>query len=169
LTLGTVSATDEGLLPAIEGLATLDADILLALGSAGGTELGSMPENVRVEQFVDQASLLPSVDLIVHHGGSGTVLAALAHGTPQIVLPKGADQFFNADRLARAGLALVLEPQDVTPDAVATRAREALEGNRSAVDRVRDEIAALPHPSEVLEQVLARLGTAPDQLTSAHR
>ena len=40
------------------------------------------------------------------------------HGTAQLLLPKGADQFFNADAMARAGLASVLEPSQVTPDAV---------------------------------------------------
>jgi UDP:flavonoid glycosyltransferase YjiC (YdhE family) len=160
LTLGTVVATDEVLLPAIEGLATLDAEILLALGSAGGSNLGSVPENVHVEKFVNQAALMPSLDLVVHHGGSGTMLAALAHGTPQVVLPKGADQFFNADRIASAGLATVLEPRHVTADAVAALAGSALDEHRSAVDDVRDEIAAMPHPTEVLGQLLDAFGTA---------
>lgn len=93
LTLGTIVATDEVLLPAIEGLGRLDADILLALGSASGINLGAVPANVHVEAFVDQAALLAQADLVVHHGGSGTVLGALAHGVPQVLLPKGADQF----------------------------------------------------------------------------
>jgi hypothetical protein len=64
LTLGTVVATDAVLLPALEGLATLDAEILLSLGSADGTQLGSLPDNVHVEAFVDQAALMGSVDLV---------------------------------------------------------------------------------------------------------
>jgi len=47
LTLGTVVATDEVLVPAIHGLATLDADVLVALGSADGATLGELPPNVR--------------------------------------------------------------------------------------------------------------------------
>ena len=83
LTLGTVVAMDEGLRPAIDGLGTLDADVLFALGSAAGTELGSIPGNVRIEPFVNQAALWPAVDLVVHHGGSGTLLGALgARHTP---------------------------------------------------------------------------------------
>ena len=111
LTLGTIVATDEVLRPAIEGLAMLDADILLALGSAAGSDIGEVPANVHVEPFVDQAKVVAHADLVVHHGGSGTLLGALAHGTPQLLLPKGADQFLNADAHGRtAGLATVLEP-----------------------------------------------------------
>jgi UDP:flavonoid glycosyltransferase YjiC (YdhE family) len=158
LTLGTIVATDEVLRPAIEGLATLDADILLALGSADGTQLGSLPGNIHVETFVDQAALLHHVDLVVHHGGSGTLLAALTNGTPQLLLPKGADQFFNADAMRKAQLASVIEPSQVTPDAVATMAKAALVDSRPAVDAVRAEITAMPHPAEVLELILTRLG-----------
>jgi UDP:flavonoid glycosyltransferase YjiC (YdhE family) len=157
LTLGTVVATDEVLLPAIEGLATLDADVLLALGSADGHGLGSLPANVHVEAFVHQPAVLRQADLVVHHGGTGTILGALTHATPQVILPKGADQFLNADAMVAAGLASVLEPSQVTPDAVATAAKIALEEHRPAVDAVRDEIAAMPHPAQVLEQVIARL------------
>jgi UDP:flavonoid glycosyltransferase YjiC (YdhE family) len=158
LTLGTVVASDEVLRPAIEGLATLDADILLALGSADGGDLGTVPPNVHVEAFVDQAAVLRHADLAVHHGGSGTILGALAHGTAQVLLPKGADQFLNADRMAAADLAAVLEPSQTTPDAVATVAKAALVEPRPAVAAVRAEIMATPHPTEVLELLTTRFG-----------
>ena len=157
LTLGTIVASDAALRPAIEGLATLDVDILLALGSADGGALGAMPPNVHPEAFVNQAALMAHVDLAVHHGGSGTLLTALAHGTPQLILPKGADQFFNADAAAAAGLASVLEPTQETPDAVATLAKLELVERRPALDAMRDEIAAMPHPAEAFAQVLADL------------
>jgi Glycosyltransferase family 28 C-terminal domain len=158
LTLGTVVGVDEVLRPAIEGLSTLDADVLLALGSAAGTELGLLPDNVHIEPFVNQAALWPAVDLAVHHAGSGTLLGALAHGTPQLLLPKGADQFFNADVMAAMEMADVLEPRNVTPEAVATLARRALQERRPAVEAVRDEIAAMPHPREVLDDLVEQFG-----------
>ncbi len=39
-----------------------------------------VPANVRVERFVPQAQVLPSCAAVVSHGGSGTLLGALAHG-----------------------------------------------------------------------------------------
>jgi dipeptidyl aminopeptidase/acylaminoacyl peptidase len=99
-----------------------------------------------------------TVDLAVHHGGSGTILGALVHGTPQVLVPKGADQFWNADLMARAGLAAVLEPAHVTADAVGRAAATELASDRAAIGAVRQEIAAMPHPSDVLEQLAARIG-----------
>ena len=133
----------------------------LALGSAGGAALGTLPAYVHVEPFVDQAALIPVADLVVHHGGSGTVLAALAHGTPQVLLPEGADQFHNADLVAAAGLAPVLEPAQATPDAVAALAIATLAERRPVLDAVRAEIAGLPHPADVVEPLLAAVASHP--------
>jgi UDP:flavonoid glycosyltransferase YjiC (YdhE family) len=158
LTLGTVVSTDEVLRPVAEGLGALDVDVLLALGSAPGTTLGPLPPNVHVEAFVDQPAVLRHADLAVHHGGSGTLLGALTHGTPQVLIPKGADQFWNADLMARAGLAAVLEPSHVTLDAVGRAAAAELANGRPSLDAVRQEIAAMPDTCEVLEELAARIG-----------
>ncbi len=167
LTLGTVVATDAVLRPAIDGLAMLGGDILLALGSATGDELGALPANVHAEAFVDQPGVLRHADLVVHHGGSGTIFGALAHGVPQLLLPKGADQFFNADLMVAAGLASALEPAAATPDAVAEAATAALAHRRPAVDVARAEIAALPHPAEVLDGLLERLASTTKRVPGA--
>ena len=85
------------------------------------------------------------------------MLGALSYGTPQLVLPKGADQFWNADAMARAELAAVLEPDDVTPEAVAcVAAAELGETSGLRLDAVRAEIAAMPDPAEVLDRCSSR-------------
>ena len=107
LTLGTVSfGAVEVLGRAIAEIAPLDVDILVTVGPEGEpAALGDVPDNVHVERFVAQSAVLPLVDLIVHHGGTGTVLSALEVGLPQLLLPQGADQFFNAEILTAAGAA----------------------------------------------------------------
>ncbi len=167
LTLGTVVATDEVLAPVIDGLSALDADVLVALGSADGAALRNLPANVHVEQFVNQPAVLDLADLAVHHGGSGTLLAALASGIPQLLLPKGADQFFNADLVERAGLAPVLEPAQITPVSVATAAADAMQPRRPAAAAVRQEMAEMPSPHEVLELLVTRFGRGQNAPTAA--
>ena len=158
LTLGTVVATDDVLRPAIDGLARLDADVLVALGSADGAALGNLPPNVHVEAFVDQAAVLRHADLAVHHGGSGTILAALGTNTPQLLLPKGADQFMNADAMVAAGMADVLEPEETTPSSVAAAAAEAIGNPRPAAVEASRELVAMPDPREVVADLVARFG-----------
>ncbi|MGI9028835.1 MAG: hypothetical protein ACR2HP_02465 [Ilumatobacteraceae bacterium] len=67
-----------------------------------------------------------------------------------------ADQFLNADLLRTADLATVLEPAAATPSAVAAAAADAMRRYRPGVDAVRREIAAMPAPTVVLEQLIAR-------------
>jgi UDP:flavonoid glycosyltransferase YjiC (YdhE family) len=45
--------------------------------------------------------LFPRLSAAVHHGGAGTVAAALRAGIPSICVPFGADQFFWSSRIAR--------------------------------------------------------------------
>jgi UDP:flavonoid glycosyltransferase YjiC (YdhE family) len=154
LTLGTVSfGAVEVISRAIAEIAPLDLDILVTVGPEGDpTLLGEVPSNVHVERFVAQSAVLPMVDLIVQHGGTGTVLGALDAGLPQLVLPQGADQFVNAEILTAAGVARALQNDAQRPGAI-TEAVQALIGDspeRQAAARIRDEIAAMPSPAEVV-------------------
>merc|ERR1719356_1505806 len=47
--------------------------------------------------------LFPQTVATVHHGGSGTVAAALRAGVPTIVTPFAIDQFDNADLVRKSG------------------------------------------------------------------
>ncbi len=54
------------------------------------------------------AALLPRLSALIHHGGIGTSAQALAAGIPQLVAPFAHDQFDNAARLRRLGVATVV-------------------------------------------------------------
>jgi UDP:flavonoid glycosyltransferase YjiC (YdhE family) len=158
LTLGTVAfGAVEVLNRAIAEIAPLGVDILVTVGPEGEpTALGDVPDNVRVERFVAQSAVLPLVDLIVHHGGTGTVLGALEAGLPQLVLPQGADQFLNAEIVAAGGIGRAL-PNDAQQPGVIGEAARALLGDsaeRRAAGRVRDEVAAMPSPRDVVPSLV---------------
>lgn len=153
LTLGTVSFGATAVLSAaIEGLARLPVQVVVAVGPGDPDALGPVPDNVHVERFVPQGRVLAAADLVVHHGGSGTTLGAAAHGLPQLVLPQGADQFGNADALAAQGSGLALTGDDVTADVVAECARTLLGEPvyRGTARALAAEIAAMPSPAAVL-------------------
>jgi UDP:flavonoid glycosyltransferase YjiC (YdhE family) len=117
-------------------------------------ELGPQPPNVRVERHVDQAEVLPRCGVMVSHGGSGSLLAALSYGLPSVLLPMGADQPWNADRAVQLGVAEVLDPMTATPDDV-RRAVAAAPGHRDAAARLQDEIARLPGPDDAVARLEA--------------
>ena len=165
LTLGTVSfGAVEVLRRALDDLATLDVDVLVAVGPDGDPDaLGPVDDRVHLERFVDQGEVLGLVDAIVHHGGTGTVLAAAAAGVPQLIVPQGADQFFNVDVLTRQGAARGLRNEDQQPGAVAEAVAALLADGpeRAAARRLAAEVAAMPAPSEVVDQVLALAADRP--------
>ena len=59
--------------------------------------------------YVPFSALLPRLSGLVHHGGIGTSAQALAAGIPQLVVPFAHDQFDNAARLRRLGVAVSLD------------------------------------------------------------
>lgn len=156
LTLGTAMATVEVLRPAIDGLARLEADILVATGPGlDSSVLGDVPDNVRIESWVPQGEVLKNVDLAVHHGGSGTTLGALAAGVPQLLLPQGADQFSNAVAVRDHGAGDQLLPDTLTVDSIEASARVLLTDARfaEAARGIAAEIAEMPAPIEVAHQL----------------
>ena len=74
----------------LDAVAGLDVEVLLTTGAE--LDLGQVPANVRVERSVPQPEALARAALVVCHGGSGTVLGALAAALPLIVMPMFADQ-----------------------------------------------------------------------------
>jgi Protein of unknown function (DUF1205) len=154
LTLGTVAfGAVEVLSRAVTEIAALDVDVLVTVGPEGEPNaLGELPDNVHVERFVAQSAVLPLVDLIVHHGGTGTVLSAVEVGLPQLLLPQGADQFFNAEILTTAGAGRALPNDAQQPGAIGEAVQALLEDapEREAATRIRDEIAAMPAPADVV-------------------
>ena len=94
----------------------------------------------------------PHCDLVVSHGGSGTLLPALGAGVPQVLLPQGADNFLNAQRCQAAGVGRTLMPDDVTPGAVQDAVRSVLgdPSYREAAHHLAIQIAQMPEPEAVV-------------------
>jgi glycosyltransferase len=107
---------------------------------------------------LDQA--LPQCDLVISHGGPGTVFTGMVHGVPQLCLPQTSDQFLNTDLLVAHGLALGLTPDQAATETVLDRVATLLrdESFRTASRAVADEITLMPTPAGLvpeLEQLVA--------------
>lgn len=154
VTLGTVSFRAVDVFRRVlDDLAHQDVDVLVTVGPEGDPALlGPVPANVHLERYLPQPAVLPFVDLMVSHGGSGTVLGALAHGLPQLVLPQGADHFANADALSASGAGRVLLREEQVPGAIGAAVSGMLGASqeRAAAARLQRAIADAPAPQDVL-------------------
>lgn len=148
----------------LEGLNGEDLEILVTVGAGNDPrDLGPVDGNVRVAQYIPQAELLPRCSVVVHHGGSGTMFGAVAHGLAQVVVPQGADNFLNADNVERCGIGLSILPGSLTPAEVRRCVLAALGDPSIAANckRLEDEFSRMPGPDEVARDLVARYRGAP--------
>lgn len=144
--LVALSATDwPGMLPVhrriIAALETLPVDAVVTTGGVDlGGDLRGAP-NVEVRGWVPHDELLPTVDLVIGHGGHSTSLKALAHGVPLLVLPINpiSDQLHVGRTLEAAGVARVLSRGSGARDLRSTVVSMLADG------RVRERAAATGH------------------------
>ncbi|MEV4738881.1 activator-dependent family glycosyltransferase [Streptomyces sp. NPDC049555] len=156
---GTVAARD--VLAAVDGL---DAEVVATLSPALRAELGTLPKNVRAVDFVPLDALLPTCSGIVHHGGSGTFMTALAHAVPQLIVP---DMMWDAMEkslsLARSGAGLHAGPDGLSPRVLRSRITALLDDESFAAGarRVRAEMLSTPAPNDIVPVL--------ERLTALHR
>jgi UDP:flavonoid glycosyltransferase YjiC (YdhE family) len=155
VTLGTIFNQESGDLfeRILEGVRELPVNVIATVGRELEPEIvGPQPSNVHVERYIPHAQLLPHCDLVVSHGGSGSVIGALSLGLPLVVIPVGADQPRNARRCEALHVARVVNAPDATPDIVREAASDVLADPtyRLNAERIRDEIAVMPGPDHAV-------------------
>ncbi|MFT7772210.1 MAG: glycosyltransferase [Roseateles sp.] len=147
VTFGTVFNRSPALIAAARAAAQVGGLVVVTIGADGDpgclTDLGA---HVHVHRFVEQAALLPYCDLVVSHGGAGTLLEAAAHGIPHLVLPQAADHFRNARAIVSAHAGRSIAPEHQTVALVASALASMLEGGALAVGAraLAQEFAAMP-------------------------
>ncbi len=130
----------------LEALAAVDADVLMTLGrDVDPAGIGSVPPNVRVERFVAQSHVLPRAALVVSHAGLGTMIGAIYHGVPMVVIGIDADQPVNARRAAEVGIGVAFGLGEARAPALLGAVENALgdRGLRSTAQAVREECDAM--------------------------
>ena len=141
--------------------------VVLQIGTfVDRAELGEVPDNIEVRDWVPQLAILRQADAFITHAGAGGSQEGLATGTPMVAVPQAADQFGNADMLEALGVArhvpmeqataetlreavlAVTEDPEVARRLKAVQEQMAGEGGTSrAADLIEAELAASARPS----------------------
>jgi UDP:flavonoid glycosyltransferase YjiC (YdhE family) len=130
-TLGCSAAmvADDFFQTSIAAVQRLGRRAVLIVGR-GGQLPTSLPPGVTAHEYAPFSELFPRAAVIVHAGGIGTTGLAMRAGKPSLVVPFAHDQFDNAARAARIGLARVLHRSRYTPAPVAAELRRLLKDRR---------------------------------------
>ncbi|MBP2707910.1 glycosyl transferase [Microbispora sp. RL4-1S] len=164
LSFGTAAAERPALLrTCARGLAGLPWRTVVTL--ADGVDLaglGPLPSHVEPHRWVSHVSVLRHAAVAVTHGGIGTVMEALSHGCPLVVVPTSAMNGPPARRIEELGLGRALDPVGLTPDRVAEAvlAVAADESVRRRAARMRREILASGGAARAADELERRLARA---------
>jgi rhamnosyltransferase subunit B len=119
----------------------------------------NLPPSVLHVDFAPFSTLLPRAGAMVHHGGIGTLSQAFAAGVPQLIMPMAHDQFDNAARAIKLGVAEKLHVRQFKGPAVAAKLTTLLRSDttaahaKSVADRLRHD-DALGRSCDLIEQSL---------------
>src|SRR5262249_22609588 len=139
--------------PTVVAAATeLDVELVLALSEEDAARLGEVPPGVQVLRQFPLNLLLNNASVVVHHGGAGCLMTALAAGVPQLALPFGLEQEMIARRLAGTGAGLVIRGSTVDSEGVRTALRALLANatHAKAARDLADRNASAPSPAELV-------------------
>ncbi|WP_179120127.1 nucleotide disphospho-sugar-binding domain-containing protein [Streptomyces tsukubensis] len=166
VTLGSVlAAAAPGLwAEVLTAMGRMDAEVVLATDPA--QDLGPLPPTVRAVDWLPLTHVLPSCDLVVHHGGPGTTMTSLVHGLPQLVLaPLASDMAEYGRRVTACGAGSALPAGGATAARIERECRRLLEDprHRSGARALAEDIARQPSPARTVPSLVrVAHGAAPD-------
>ncbi|MFE1103479.1 glycosyltransferase, partial [Nocardiopsis alba] len=118
-------------------------------------DLGAVPSNVRLVDYVPLHALAATSTATINHGGWGSVLTGLAAGLPQAIMAGWFDNPMLARRLSALGAALDVPVERATPELLADSARRVLEDEELSrgAHRIAAGIRSRPAPGELIVEL----------------
>ena len=111
---------------ALAGLARAPVRVVATFNGRAPDPPVAVPANAVLVPWLSYARTMPACDLVVTHGGHGTLVRALACGCPVVVCPAGGDMAENAARADWAGLGVRLPRRLLSPRTVRLAVERAL-------------------------------------------
>lgn len=137
----------------------LNVNLLLCCGWSGFAEIAS--PHIMLKKHVNHFRYLTSNDVIVHHGGSGTVSSAFRSGRPQLVMPFFADQFYWADTVVKKGTGLKLPFHNASADDIVQSLKRIMNDrnmyiNAQSIALSLEKTNGLQRAMHIMEQMRSR-------------
>lgn len=125
----------------VTALAALPVCGLVTTGPAIDPDQIEAPDAISVVRSAPHREVLAHADVLITHGGHGTVMKGLVAGVPIVCMPTGRDQPDNAARLTHRG-AGVRVSKGATPAKIAAAVRRVLDDPsfRTAAERLGEQL-----------------------------
>ncbi|MBJ7348083.1 MAG: hypothetical protein JHC87_05885 [Thermoleophilaceae bacterium] len=124
----------------LRGLANKPLRVLASLNGRPPANPLKTAKNIHVVDWLPYSQAFPLADVVICHGGYGTMVRSLAAGAATIICPINGDQFENAARLrwAHAGVAVpakFCKPRTLALAVEKALASEQIRANSEAISR----------------------------------
>lgn len=146
----------------LESVAELDVELVATVDAGRLAEAGTVPDNVRLLEYVPLNHLLPTCSAIIHHGGGGTFAASVAHQVPQLITPMPFwGESVTAQYVADQGAGLLIRNDQLTAATLQKQLARILEDPSflEGAALLHREMSDAPAPGDVvpvLEELTAR-------------
>ena len=143
-----------------EACAALDVQLVIALGDESYLKaMPHLPGSPLVVAYAPQLELLKRTTLTITHAGTNTVLDCLSNGIPMVAIPITIDQPGLAARLAWAGAAEVVLPQQLTAEKLREAIKRVLTDNAYRQNAIRlknaiHQAGGVYRAADIIEQVM---------------
>jgi UDP:flavonoid glycosyltransferase YjiC (YdhE family) len=140
---------------ALAGLADEPVRVIATFNGREPSPPVAVPANAVLVPWLSYSQTMPSCDLVIAHGGHGTLMRALACGCPVVLSPAGGDMAENAARVDWAGLGVRLPRRWCTPRGMRAAVRSALgrPALRVAARRVASWISTHPAGPRAVDEI----------------
>jgi UDP:flavonoid glycosyltransferase YjiC (YdhE family) len=161
-TLGTsaVGAAGRFYHESVTAAAKVGVRAVLLTGGFAENRPDHLPSNVLLVDHAAHQSLFPRASAVVHQVGAGTTAQGLRSGKPMLCVPHGHDQFDNARRVKKLGVARTVFPTEYRAERVARDLGALLNDARyrehaAATAAIVQSEGGAETAADVIEQLLA--------------
>ncbi|WP_026565383.1 macrolide family glycosyltransferase [Bacillus sp. UNC41MFS5] len=127
----------------IEAFGNRNHTVVMSIGKQTPiNDIGEVPQNFIVKNYVPQTEVLKHSKLFITHGGMNSTNESLYYGVPLIVIPQSADQPIIAGQVANLGAGITLQMEGLTANQLREAADHVLNdpSYQKAVSNVRESM-----------------------------
>lgn len=106
----------------------------------------SVPDNVILDKWFPQPSVIPQVDAVIHHGGNNTFTECLYFAKPALIMPYVWDGHDNATRIQETGHGLKMHRADWSEEELGKALQTLLTDSEMAAKLQRASQTMKSHP-----------------------
>jgi MGT family glycosyltransferase len=119
-------------------------------------ELGNIPPNFIVSNYVPQMQVLQQASVFITHGGTNSTWEALIHKVPLVVFPQGGDQYLVANRVEELNIGVWVKQKNIVPLKLRSLVEQIIKDEkiRSNIDLLSDSLITSGGTQKAVDKIL---------------